>query len=138
AEPTRKRPPRVNGTNGEAAHNGEMLDRRKLLAALTAVADGDFTARLPADWTGLEGKIADRFNEIVSANHRMAKELARVGQVVGHQGKTRQRMSFDRNAGAWGQMQVSINTLIDDLVRPTTDLTAAVTAVAQGNLLQTV
>src|SRR3982750_258411 len=83
-------------------------------------------------------KNPDRFNEIVSANHKMAKELARVGQVVGRQGKTRQRMAFDRNAGAWGEMQVSLNTLIDDLVRPTTDLTAAVTAVAQGNLLQTV
>ena len=47
-------------------------------------------------------------------------------------------MSFDRSAGAWGEMQVSLNTLIDDLVRPTTDLTNAVTAVAQGNLLQTV
>ena len=47
-------------------------------------------------------------------------------------------MSFDRSGGAWGEMQVSLNTLIDDLVRPTTDLTSAVTAVAQGNLLQTV
>ena len=50
----------------------------------------------------------DRFNEIVSANHKMAKELARVGQVVGRQGKTRQRMAFDRNSGAWGEMQVSL------------------------------
>ena len=102
------------------------------------MADGDFSVRLPGDWTGLDGKIADRFNDIVAANHKMAKELARVGQVVGRQGKTRQRMSFDRYGGAWGEMQVSLNTLIDDLVRPTTDLTSAVTAVAQGNLLQTV
>ncbi len=68
----------------------------------------------------------------------MADELARVGQVVGREGKTRQRMRFARSDGAWGEMQISFNTLIDDLVRPTTDVTRAVTAVAQGNLLQTV
>ncbi len=130
------RPPKGNGAL-PSVHE-EPLDRRALLAALTAVADGDFSVRLPGDWTGLDGKIADRFNEIVSANQMMARELARVGQVVGRQGKTRQRMSFSRNAGAWGEMQVSLNTLMDDLVRPITDLTSAVTAVAQGTLVQTV
>jgi len=113
-------------------------DRVALLAALQAVAEGDFTVRLPGDWTGLDGKIADRFNEIVSANYKMCRELARVGQVVGREGKTRQRAHFPRSDGAWGEMQVSLNTLIDDLVRPTTEVTRAVTAVAQGNLLQTV
>jgi HAMP domain-containing protein len=67
----------------------------------------------------------------------MAKELARVGQAVGREGKTRQRMRFDRSDGAWGEMQVSCNTLIDDLVRPTIEVTRAVTAVARGDLLQT-
>ena len=116
----------------------DSLDRRALMTALQAVADGDFSVRLPGDWTGLEGKIADRFNDIVAANQKMAEELARVGQVVGREGKTRQRMRFARSGGAWGEMQVSFNTLIDDLVRPTTEVTRAVTAVAQGNLLQTV
>ena len=142
---TKKRGSRVgrnNGSGGSPAIGadgaGASLDRRALLTALQAVADGDFSVRLPGDWTGLEGKIADRFNDIVAANQKMAKELARVGQVVGREGKTRQRMRFDRSGGAWGEMQVSFNTLIDDLVRPTTEVTRAVTAVAQGNLLQTV
>ena len=49
---------------------------------------GDFSVRLPGDQTGLSGKIADTFNEIVAANERMANQLARVGQVVGREGKT--------------------------------------------------
>ena len=114
----------------------EPRDQRALLRALQAVADGDFSVRLPGDWTGLDGKIADRFNDIVAANQQMAQELARVGEVVGSEGKTQQRMRFARS-GAWGEMQVSVNTLIDDLVRPTTEVTRAVTAVAQGNLLET-
>ena len=115
----------------------DTLDRRALLFAMQAVAGGDFTVRLPGDWEGIDGKIADSFNEIVAANQMMAEEMARVGQVVGREGKTRQRMRFGRTGGAWGAMQVSFNTLIDDLVRPITEVTRAVTNVAQGNLLQT-
>ncbi len=113
-------------------------DLRVLLQGLEAVRDGDFSVRLPTDWTGLEGKIADRFNEIVALNEDMASEMARVGQVVGKEGKIRQRTRVARTRGAWSEMQVSYNTLIDDLVRPITEVTRAIAAVAQGNLLQTV
>src|SRR5262245_19444145 len=98
---------------------------------------GDFTAQLPGDWTGVDGKIADAFNDIVAANQTMARELKRVGQVVGKEGKTRERTRFELPTGAWGEMEVSINTLIDDLLRPTTEVTGAIAAVAKGNLSQT-
>jgi HAMP domain-containing protein/CheY-like chemotaxis protein/signal transduction histidine kinase len=124
-------------------HAGALLPQgsaelRQLLHALQAVRDGDFSVRLPGDWTGLEGKIADTFNEIVAANAKMAGELERVGRVVGKQGKTRQRVKFGRLSGAWGEMETSVNTLIDDLLWPTTEVTRALAAVAQGDLLQTV
>ena len=38
---------------------------RQLLAAMVAFRDGDFAVRLPGDLTGLDGKIADAFNDIV-------------------------------------------------------------------------
>ena len=110
----------------------------ELLRALQAVQDGDFSVRLPGDWAGIEGKIADTFNEIVASNARMAAELERVGTVVGKQGKTRQRVKFGRSSGAWGEMETSVNTLIDDLLWPTTEVTRALAAVAKGDLLQTV
>ena len=109
-----------------------------LLSALQAVRDGDFSVRLPGDWTGIEGKIADTFNEIVASNARMASELERVGTVVGKQGQTRQRVKFGRPSGSWGEMEASVNTLIDDLLWPTTEVTRALAAVAKGDLLQTV
>ena len=59
----------------------------ELLGALQAVRDGDFSVRLSPDRVGLEGKIADTFNEIVRANARMAAELERVGAAVGRQGR---------------------------------------------------
>src|SRR5688500_5583187 len=110
----------------------------ELLRALEAVREGNFDVRLPINWVGLEGKVADTFNQIVASNARMARELERVGTVVGKQGKTRQRVKFGGQSGAWVEMETSVNTLIDDLLWPTTEVTRALAAVAKGDLLQTV
>src|SRR5256714_5780000 len=68
----------------------------------------------------------------------MAHQLEHVGQVVGREGKTRQRVRLGLSDGAWGEMETSVNTLIDDLLWPTTAVTHTIAAVAQGDLLQTV
>ena len=99
---------------------------------------GDFSVRMAGDQLGIEGKIADAFNEIVAANERMAKQLEKVGQVVGREGNTRQRLRLGLSGGAWGEMEASVNTLIDDLLWPTREVTRVIGAVAQGDLLQTV
>jgi HAMP domain-containing protein/signal transduction histidine kinase/DNA-binding response OmpR family regulator len=109
-----------------------------LIEALLAVRQGDFTVRLKGDRVGLEGKIADTLNDIIAANARMAAELKRVGESVGKKGKTRQRVKFERVHGAWGEMEGSVNTLIDDLLWPTTEVTRTISAVAQGDLLKAV
>ncbi len=119
-------------------NGGEPTELRELLHALQAMRVGDFSVRMPGHQTGLMGKVADTFNEIVTANQRMAKQLERVGQVVGREGKTRQRVRFGLSEGAWGEMESSVNSLIDDLLWPTTEVTRAIAAVAQGDLLQTV
>ena len=116
----------------------DSLPRQALLHALQKVRAGDFSVRLPGDLTGIEGKIADTFNDIVLANERMAAELKRVGLAVGKRGQTSQRVRFQPLGGEWGEMEGSINVLIDDLLWPTTEVTRAVSAVAQGDLLQTV
>src|SRR5262249_7774680 len=123
---------RVNG-----GASPELLD---LLNALQSMRVGDFSVRMSGSQVGLLGKIADTFNEIVAANERIAhqQQRARVGRVVGREGKTRQRVKFDLPDGAWGEMETSVNTLIDDLLWPTTEVTRAISAVAQGDLLQTV
>src|SRR5205807_2440523 len=109
-----------------------------LLNALQSMRVGDFSVRMAGGQIGLLGKIADTFNEIGAANQRMAQQLERVGQVVGREGKTRQRVKFGLSLGAWGEMESSVNTLIDDLLWPTTEVTRAISAVAKGDLLQTV
>jgi methyl-accepting chemotaxis protein len=107
-----------------------------MLQALQAVKGGDFTVRMAGDWDGLPGKIADTFNEIVAANQRMASQLRRVGEVVGEEGITNLRVNLGVPHGAWGEMEESVNSLIDDLLQPTAEVTRTIAAVAQGDLLQ--
>src|SRR6188474_2773592 len=118
-----------------AAHGDEL---HELLRALQAMRMGDFSVRMAGESTGVLGKIADTFNEIVSTNQHIAQQLEQVGQVVGKEGKTRQRVHFGLERGAWSEMENSVNTLIDDLLWPTSEVTRAIAAVAQGDLLQTV
>ena len=134
--PTKARGARINGGSSRTKIDQRYL--HSLLQALQAVRAGDFSARLPTDQIGLPGKIGDAFNDIVSANERMAHELERVGQIVGREGKTRKRVQLGVTAGAWGEMEGSVNSLIDDLLWPTAAVTHAVTAVAQGDLQRTV
>src|ERR1044072_6296841 len=118
--------------------DGELVpELRILLEALQSVRQGDFSVQLPGDWTGLYGKVADTFNDIVRSNRRLSDELARVGESVGKQGKTRQRVISDRRVGAWGEMEGSVNTLIDDLLWPTAEVTRTIAAVAKGDLSRT-
>jgi HAMP domain-containing protein/CheY-like chemotaxis protein/GAF domain-containing protein len=135
--PPYDRPSPNGGVNGHAL-DGAAIDEGALLTALQRMRRGDFSVRLPGDRAGLAGKIADTFNEIVAANERMAQQLDQVGQVVGRDGRTRRRVRFAVSDGAWGEMEESVNTLIDDLLWPTTAVTRTIAAVAQGDLLQTV
>src|SRR3954462_11142857 len=98
-----------NGHRNGASSPDEELSL--LLASLQNMRDGDFTVRLPGNWTGLSGKIADTFNEIAATNQQMSQELKRVGQVVGKEGRTRERIRLQQSRGAWGEMGISVNTL---------------------------
>ncbi len=130
--------PAVLGASFVATRDEAGLDTAELLRALLAVRNGDFTVRLPNDRAGIGGKIADTFNDIVSAKERLATELERVGDAVGKRGLTRQRVRCERRTGAWGAMETSVNELIDDLLRPTIEVTRSIAAVAKGDLSQTV
>ena len=117
--------------------NGSELDTRQLLAALMAFKRGDFSARLPDDWTGVAGKIADTFNDVIRTNQRMAKELERIVHVVGKEGRIRQRASLGDVSDSWADVIGRVNVLIGDLVHPTSEMARVIGAVAKGDLSET-
>src|ERR1700733_831770 len=91
--------------NGKSKGDNSSLDLNVILTCLQTMRDGDFTVRLPGTWTGLAGKVADTFNDIVAANQQIAEELRHLGQAVGKEGKTRERTRFHESRGSWGEME---------------------------------
>src|SRR2546421_371101 len=112
-------------------------DNGELLRVLMAFNRGDFSVRLPHDWTGLAGKIADTFNEVIASNQRMTKELDRIGRVVGKEGRITQRASLGDVSNSWADAIQSVNGLIGDLVHPTSEMARVIGAVAKGDLSKT-
>jgi len=128
---------KTNGATNLANNVLNDLDTQLLLKTLTALKKGNFSVRLPHDWTGVAGKIADTLNDVIEVNDRLVKELERVSRVVGREGKITQRATPPVADGSWVSLIESINTLIDDLAQPTTEMARVIGAVANGDLSQT-
>ena len=109
---------------------------RQMLATMVAFRDGNFSARLPSDWEGIDGQIAAAFNQALSHEDQLSREMARLSRTVGREGRLNQRMSVPGAIGGWVAKVDCFNTLLDDLVRPTTDISRTIGAVAKGDLAQ--
>jgi signal transduction histidine kinase/CheY-like chemotaxis protein/HAMP domain-containing protein len=112
----------------------DQLDEVMLLEVLAEVERGDFSVRMPLEWTGVAGKIADRLNNIIAANQTLGAELANVSRLVGKEGRLSQRLVLRGSDQVWSDSARSVNGLIDDLVYPTTEMQRVVGAVADGDL----
>ncbi len=112
----------------------DAIDANTLLKVLAEVERGDFTARMPVIWTGVAGKVADALNRVIASNELLEHELARVSHLVGKEGKLSQRVLLGRSGDAWSGCVDSVNTLLDDLVRPTKEMQRVIGAVADGDL----
>jgi signal transduction histidine kinase/HAMP domain-containing protein len=113
-----------------------VVDPRVMVSVLTAVKRGDFSARLPATWTGSAGKVASALNDIIESNQRLERELTRLSKHVGKEGQVK-RAALGDAGGAWATALDSVNDLIGDLVRPNSEMARVISAVANGDLSQT-
>jgi HAMP domain-containing protein/CheY-like chemotaxis protein/signal transduction histidine kinase len=112
-----------------------------LLEALQSARDGDFSVRLPVSRSrSKENNILDdihrAFNDVIGLNQSMADEIVRVGRIVGREGRMTERAKLKNANGSWATSNDSINQLIEDLARPTTEVARVITAVAEGDLAQ--
>ena len=127
---------RTRRTNKSQVTNSEC-DNAQLLRALMAFKRGDFSVRLPDDWIGIAGKIADTFNDVIAKNERLTMELDRIGRVVGKEGRISQRASMTDASNSWADAMRSVNEMIGDLVHPTSEMARVIGAVAKGDLSKT-
>ena len=112
----------------------EAFDHKEMLRALRAFISGDFSVRMPTGLTGIDGELAEAFNDIVRMNEAMTREFARVRDQVGKEGKISQRAGIPAAGGSWAACVDSVNTLIDDLARPIYEAAHVMDAVAKGDL----
>src|SRR3989337_372902 len=137
-----KKTGKINGKAGPAietddAGYSDQLDNRELLRILSEVRHGNFSVRMPMDRIGLNGKICDTLNEIISLNEALVEELDQARNTIGKKGHLNHRVSLPRYAkGSWSSSVDSINSLISDLVHPTIEIAHVISSVATGNLYQ--
>ncbi|MFJ4682493.1 HAMP domain-containing protein [Streptomyces sp. NPDC088789] len=106
----------------------------KLLTALAAMRDGNFRKRLTVSGDGVMAEIAAVYNEVAERNLHLTGELSRVRRVVGREGKLTERLESGACEGSWGAAIDASNALVDDLVRPVSEVGRVLSAVAEGDL----
>ncbi len=94
-KPGRQKVKHIPENDSSEAHS------RLILATIVAFRDGDFSVRLPADWTGMDAQIAEAFNQTIAKKEHILKEVTRLSATVGKEGRLRQRMSLPGAIGAW-------------------------------------
>ncbi len=139
---TRKRraPSRAPATSRRAADNAmveiKKKDLQELLEALRSARDGETGVRLSAQKSGVMGDVAKAFNGLAERREGLTNELSRVSGVIGREGRMTERARLKNSKGTWSESINSINSMIDDLVRPTIEVSRVLDAVAEGDLSQ--
>ncbi|MBA3457332.1 MAG: HAMP domain-containing protein, partial [Deltaproteobacteria bacterium] len=131
----------TDGTNGHTNGNGKAtttgLEHRHILAALRAFKRGEFDVKLREDLAGVDGQIAETFNELVEMVRTIKEEATEVSNAVGKEGQAAKRMRRLNAAGGWAQYITAVNEVVTDLTGHANEIARVVTAVARGDLEQT-
>jgi HAMP domain-containing protein/CheY-like chemotaxis protein/GAF domain-containing protein len=136
----RRAPSRAPATNRRAADNAmveiKKKDLQELLEALRSARDGETGVRLSAQKSGVMGDVAKAFNGLEERREGLTDELSRVSGVIGREGRMTERAQLKNSKGTWSESINSVNSMIDDLVRPTIEVSRVLDAVAEGDLSQ--
>jgi HAMP domain-containing protein/signal transduction histidine kinase/CheY-like chemotaxis protein len=124
----------ARGNSAVPARESRALNR--LLEALTAMRDGNFSRRLRIGADPLLAEISAVYNEVADRQQHLASELARVRRAVGRDGRLDERLAPGTGDGDWSASIDAANALVDDLVRPTAEIARVLAAVAEGDLTQ--
>src|SRR6266851_9286701 len=123
-------------SSGRHLNGVDGIDIKETLRVLGAVQRGDFSARMPASWSGSAGKVSSALNDLIESNQRLEREIRRMSRHVGKEGQVR-RAGVGHADGAWATTLDAVNDLVEDLARPNTEIARVISAVANGDLSQT-
>ena len=112
------------------------IDSKIALSVLAAVKKGDFSARMPNVYTGSARQVANAINEVIESNQRLEREIRRLSRRVGKEGQVDHTAMGDAGSG-WAPTLAAVNGMVEDLVRPNTEMARVIGAVANGDLSET-
>src|SRR3989475_410458 len=117
------------------SRNGaDAIDSKVALRVLASVQRGDFSVRMPTDWSGSAGKVAAAINDIIESNQRVEREIRRLSREVGTEGKLGGQAHVRGVAGVWKDLTDNVNLMAGNLTSQVRNIAEVTTAVQQGDL----
>ena len=111
---------------------------RDIANVATAVAKGDLSQKVTVDVKGELLQLKQNLNQMVDSLNLFAGEVTRVAQEVGTEGRLGGQAVVPNVAGIWKDLTDNVNYMASNLTSQVRDIANVATAVAKGDLTQTV
>ena len=119
--------------NGKSASTSEGLSQRQLLAALRALRRGDFSARLPEQYAGIDGQIAATINQIAMTAEQLGRDASQAFGAVAREGHTKARLPHAGLTGGWRAYVDDANGALERLTSHMRGMVAVMSALVSGD-----
>ncbi|MBU4223470.1 MAG: HAMP domain-containing protein, partial [Euryarchaeota archaeon] len=111
---------------------------RDIAKVTTAVANGDLSQKITVEARGEILQLKDTTNRMVDQLNSFAEEVTRVAKEVGTEGKLGGQAEVPGVAGTWKNLTENVNAMAASLTAQVRDIAKVTTAVANGDLSQTI
>jgi signal transduction histidine kinase/CheY-like chemotaxis protein/HAMP domain-containing protein len=111
---------------------------RNIAQVTTAVAQGDLSKKIDVDAQGEILQLKTTINTMVDQLSSFAAEVTRVAREVGREGKLGGQAEVEGVSGTWKRLTENVNELAGNLTRQVRAISGVTSAVAAGDLTQTI
>ena len=111
---------------------------RNIAQVATAVADGDLSKKIDVDARGEILELKTTINTMVDQLSAFASEVTRVAREVGSEGRLGGQAEVEGVSGTWKRLTESVNELASNLTTQVRAIAGVASAVAEGDLTQSV
>src|ERR1700727_3082204 len=111
---------------------------RSIAQVTTAVAQGDMTKKIDVAARGEILELKTTINTMVDQLSAFADEVTRVGREVGTEGKLGGQATVEGVSGTWNRLTETVNGLASNLTTQVRAIGAVASAVAEGDLTQSI
>ncbi|GEJ59144.1 HAMP domain-containing protein [Anaeromyxobacter diazotrophicus] len=126
----------TDNVNGLAANLTNQV--RNIALVTTAVANGDLSQKITVEARGEIYELKDTINVMVDQLRSFAAEVTRVAKEVGTEGRLGGQADVKGVSGTWKDLTDNVNVLAANLTTQVRNIAKVTTAVAKGDLSQTI